>query len=59
MPINFDMCSVFNDHNIWIFQKVTPLDLLVQVAGTLSDNRRLYSAPTVFVNSIAQAVGFV
>ena len=27
--------------------KVTPLDLLAQVAGTLGDNRRLYSAPTV------------
>ena len=47
MPIDFDMCSVSNDHNIWILHKVTPLDLLAQVAGTLGDNQRLYSAPTV------------
>ena len=48
MPIDFDMCSVFNDHNIWILHKATPLDLLAQVAGTLGDNRRLYSAPTSY-----------
>ena len=41
-PIDFDMCIVFNDHNIWILHQVTPLDLLAQVAGTLSDNRRFY-----------------
>ena len=46
MPIDFDMCSVSNDHNIWILHKVTPLDLLAQVAGPLGDNRRLYSALT-------------
>ena len=55
MPINFDMCSVSNDHNIWILHKVTPLDLLAQVAGPLGDNRRLYSDPTVFINSMTQA----
>ena len=46
MPIDFDMCSVFNDRSISILHKVTPLDLLAQVAGTLGDNRRLYSALT-------------
>ena len=46
MPIDFDVRIVFNDHSIQISYKVTPLDLLAQVAGTLGDNRRLYSAPT-------------
>ena len=41
-PIDFDICDVFNDHNIWILQKVTPLDLLAQVAGPLGDNRWFY-----------------
>ena len=34
-PIDFDICNVFNDHNIWILHKVTPLDLLAQVAVSL------------------------
>ena len=46
MLIDFDMCIVFNDRSIQIVHKVTPLDLLAQVAGTLGDNRWLYSAPT-------------
>ncbi|MCY4305549.1 MAG: hypothetical protein OXC62_12365 [Aestuariivita sp.] len=41
-PIDFDMCSVPNDHSIKILHKVTPLDLLAQVAGLLGDNRRFY-----------------
>ena len=52
MPIDFDMCIVFNDLSIWIVHKVTPLDLLAQVAGTLGDNRRLYSARTCRVCTI-------
>ena len=32
MPIDFDIRSVPSDHNIWILHKVTPLDLLAQVA---------------------------
>ena len=42
MPIDFDVRIVFNDHSIQISYKVTPLDLLAQVAGTLGDNQRLY-----------------
>ena len=34
-PIDFDVRTVFNEHNIYILHKVTPLDLLAQVAGTL------------------------
>ena len=42
MPIDFDVRIVFNDHSIQISYKVTPLDLLAQVAGTLGDNRWFY-----------------
>ena len=45
-PIDFDIRSVPSDHNIQISYKVTPLDLLAQVAVSLGDNRRLYSAHT-------------
>ena len=41
-PIDFDIRTVSNDHNIWILHKVTPLDLLAQVAGTLGNKRRFY-----------------
>ena len=44
MPIDFDIRTVFNERSIYILHKVTPLDLLAQVAGSLGDNRRLYSA---------------
>ena len=40
--IDFDVRIVFNDYSIQISHKVTPLDLLAQVAGTLGDNRRFY-----------------
>ena len=46
MPIDFDISNVFNKHNIQILQKVMPLDLLAQVAGSLGGNRRLYAALT-------------
>ena len=37
-PFVFDMCIVFNDRSIWILHKVTPLDLLAQVAVSLATN---------------------
>ena len=55
MPIDFDISNVFNEHNIQILQKVTPLDLRAQVAGSLGDNQRLYSVPTVCINSIVRS----
>ena len=33
--IDFDIRTVSNEHNIYILQKVTPLDLLAQVADSL------------------------
>ena len=59
MPIDFDMCIVPNDHNTQILHKVTPLVLLQQVAVSLGDTRRLYAAPTTFINLMVQAVKFL
>ena len=35
MPIDFDISTVFNEHNIQILYEVMPLDLLAQAAGSL------------------------
>ena len=48
----------FSSHVMALYN-VTPIDLLTQVAVSLGDNRRFYSASTVFVNSMAKAAGFV